>query len=107
MPARLVSFLLLFLTLPLFSQQASTAARVDQWIWSRGKMMEADAPPELDARAARLEAIHHDAEKLASLGVSLQSDLHQLQQGLLSKDLTQNLKKVETLSKRLRKEVGQ
>jgi hypothetical protein len=44
---------------------------------------------------------------IARLSASLQSDLHQLQQGVLSKDLAQNLKKVEKFSKKLRKEVRQ
>jgi hypothetical protein len=38
---------------------------------------------------------------------SLQSDLHPLRKGLLTKDLAPNLKKMETLSKKLRQEVGQ
>lgn len=108
MLSRLASFsLLFFLTVPLFSQQAGMGNRVDQWIWSRGKMMRADTPPELDTRAVRLEAMHRDADELSALSVSVQSDLQQLQHGLLPKDLDQKLRKMEKLSKRLRGEVGQ
>jgi hypothetical protein len=105
MPARLVSLFLLFLTVPLFCQQGAVVARTDQWIWSRGKMMKSDTPPDLNQQAVRLAAIHQDADDLAALSTSLQSDLQQLQKGMLSKDLTEKLKKVEKLSKRLRQEV--
>ena len=106
MPTRLVStfLLLLLIACPLSGQKASTSG-VDQWIWSRGKMMKADTPPELDTRAARLQAIHQDAQELSSLAASLQSDLQQLQKGMLAKDLEQKLKKTEKLSKKLRQEI--
>jgi hypothetical protein len=41
------------------------------------------------------------------LSAALQSDLQQLQEGLLAKDLAQNLKKVEKLSRKLRQEEAQ
>ena len=56
--------------------------------------------------AARLEAIHHDAAEFSTLSASLQSELQQLQRGLLSKDLEQKLKRMEKLSKKLRQEVA-
>ena len=68
--------------------------------------MRREAAPELDTRAARLEAIHHDAVDLSTLSASLQSDLEQLQKGMLAKDLAQKLKKVEKLSKKLRQEMS-
>jgi len=37
----------------------------------------------------------------------MQSDLQQLQKGMLSKDLSDKLKKMEKLSKKLRQEVAQ
>lgn len=37
----------------------------------------------------------------------MQSDLSQLRKGILSKDLAQNLKKMEKLAKKLRQEVSQ
>jgi len=55
----------------------------------------------------RLQAIHEDAEHLSALSISLQSDLQQLQKGMLTKDLAENLKKIEKLSKKLRQEVAQ
>ena len=37
----------------------------------------------------------------------MQPDLNQLRKGVLSKDLAQNLKKMEKLAKKLRQEVAQ
>jgi hypothetical protein len=54
----------------------------------------------------RLQVIHEDAEHLSALSISLQSDLQQLQKGMLTKDLAENLKKIEKLSKKLRQEVA-
>jgi hypothetical protein len=108
MPTRLVSLpLLLLLCLPLFSQRTGMSNRVDQWIWSRGKMMGAGSPAGIDPGAVRLKAIHDDAQELSSLSSSMQADLQQLQNGLLAKDLVKKLRKIEKLSKRLRQEVGQ
>jgi hypothetical protein len=107
MPTRLVFVLLVFLTVPALTQQSTLAWRASQKVWSRGQPMRADSPPELDPRAANLQAIHHDAEELTKLSASLQANLQQLQKGLLAKDLAQNLKKVEKLSKKLREEVAQ
>jgi len=53
----------------------------------------------------RLQNIHEDAQHLSALSISLQSDLQQLQKGMLTRDLAENLKKIEKLSKKLRQEV--
>jgi len=104
MSTRLVFVVLIFLAVPLCSQQ--TAMQTQQRIWARGQGMRPDSPPELDTQAARLEAIHHDAADLSTLSGSLQSDLQQLQKGMLAKDLAQKLKQIEKLSKKLRQEVA-
>jgi len=107
MPTRPVALLLVFLTIPALSQQSAVQEQVSQRIWARGQMMRPDSMPQLDPRAARREAIHQDAVELAGLNSALQSELTQLQKGVLDKDLAQNLKKVEKLSKKLRQEVEQ
>jgi hypothetical protein len=104
MSVRLVSVFLILLAVPVLSQQTSMQ-QTQQWVWSRGQMMRPDSPPELDPRAARLQAAHRDAADLYTLSASLQSDLAQLQKGLLAKDLPRKLKQVEKLSKRLRQEM--
>jgi len=68
--------------------------------------MNSDPIPQLDAEAVRRRAIHDDAQELASMSAALQADLQQLQKGILAKDLSQDLKKVEKLSKKLRQEVA-
>lgn len=65
-----------------------------------------EPPRDLDSRAFKLQAIHEDAQNLSALSAQLQSDLQQLQKGMLAKDLTQNLKKMEKLAKKLRQEVA-
>jgi hypothetical protein len=65
-----------------------------------------EPPHDFNSATFRLQAINHDAQDLAKLSAELQSDLRQLQRGLLSKELAQNLKKMEKLSKRLREEVS-
>jgi hypothetical protein len=104
MSVRLVSVFLILLAVPVLSQQ-SNMRQTQQWVWSRGQMMRPDSPPELDLRAAQLQAIHHDAADLSTLSASLQSELAQLQKGMLAKDLPQKLKQVERLSKKLRQEM--
>lgn len=75
--------------------------------WSLPPAIRPEPPNESDLRSLRLESIHRHAQELTALSISVQSDLQQLQKGLLSKDLAENLKKMEKLSKRLRQEMGQ
>jgi hypothetical protein len=105
MSVRLVSVVLVLLAVSVFSQQSTVIQHTQDRVWSRGQPMRPDTPPELDPRAAILEAIHHDAADLSVLSASLQSDLEHLQKGMLAKDLGQKLKKMEKLSKKLRQEV--
>lgn len=64
-------------------------------------------PPTVNSQALRLQAINQDASELSTLSASMQPDLNQLRKGVLSKDLAQNLKKMEKLTKKLRQEVAQ
>jgi hypothetical protein len=106
MPARLVSLLLVLLAVPAVSQQSSIEARISQRIQDHEQKIErVMTAPKLDARAARLQATHHDAEELSALSASVQSDLQQLRKGLLAKDLDEKLKKMEKLSKKLRRDM--
>lgn len=65
-----------------------------------------EPPRDLNSPAFHLQAINQDAQELAALSASLQSDLLQLRKGMLTKDLTPNLKKMEELAKKLRQEVS-
>ena len=106
MSCRLVLLCLTVLSVPLLSQQQNIAAQDQTWVWGRAKIMNADPIPQLDAEAIRRRAIHDDAAELSTLSTALQTDLLQLQKGVLPKDLAQDLKKVEKLSKKLRQEVA-
>jgi hypothetical protein len=106
MSRRLGSLCLVILAIPLFSQQQNIDAQSQTWVWGRAKTMNSDPIPQLDPEAIRRKAIHDDAEALSTLSVALQSDLQQLRKGVLPKELAQDLKKVEKLSKKLRQEVA-
>jgi len=106
MPTRLIGILLLLLAVPGLPQQ-DNRMRISQAIWNRGQPMRPDSVPELNSEAYRLQAIYKDTEEFSALSTSLQTDLQQLQKGVLVKDLNQRLKKMERLAKRLREEVAQ
>jgi hypothetical protein len=74
-------------------------------IWA-SRQIRPEPPRDIDTRAARMQSIHRDAEELSGLNASLQSELQQLQKGMLSRDLAEHLKKIEKLSKKLRQEVA-
>jgi hypothetical protein len=104
MSIRLVpALLLLLLVLPASTQQSMpTRAREQMWA---DRTIYPEPPAQVDVRAARILNIHRDAEQLSALNLSVESQLQQLKKGMLPKDLAQNLKKMEKLSKRLRQEV--
>jgi hypothetical protein len=57
--------------------------------------------PQIDATA-----LQREAKELLDLSQSVQPDIESLKRGLLSKDLTDKLKRIEKLSKRLRSEIA-
>ncbi len=106
MAARHISLLLFLLSLPAPGQQTSLQTRINQRVSQREEQIsQVSASPAPDVRAARLAALHHDASELSVLSISVQSDLQKLQQGMLVKDLNENLKKLEKLSKKVRREI--
>jgi len=103
--ARVAFLSLVFLTIPVLSQQSTMNQRVPGGNWSP-PIVRPEPPRELNSPAFRLQAINQDAQELSALSASLQSDLLQLRKGMLTKDLTPNLKKMEKLAKKLRQEVS-
>ena len=96
------------LTVPALTQQSGMITpQLPGRNWTLAPSVRPEPPREADLRAIRLQAIHEDAEHLSALSMSLQSDLQQLQKGMLTKGLAENLKKIEKLSKKLRQEVAQ
>jgi hypothetical protein len=61
-------------------------------------------PDEIRARVNNAQ-LQKDAQELAALCSSLETDLAGLKQGMLGKELLERLKRVEKLSKRLREEL--
>ena len=103
MGVRLVLVSVLFFAAPAVAQQSK--------IYPMSPYTMKDARPEplgeADLQVVRIQEIRHDVQELFSLSATLQSDLQQLQKGMLSKELGQHLKKMEKLSKKVRQEVGQ
>ena len=107
MPIRLGLLLFLFLAVPAVNQQTSLPQQINQHIQAREDQISQieKSPNEPDAAAALRLAVHHDAEELSVLDVSVQFDLQQLRNGILTKDLNDKLKKMEKLSRKLRREM--
>jgi hypothetical protein len=103
---RLVFLLVFLLAVPAVSQHSTMQSQINRSVEQRQQQIsQVSAAPEPDTKAVRLQALIHDANELSALSASVQSDLRQLQSGLLVKDLHDHLKKMEKLSKRLRQEM--
>lgn len=63
--------------------------------------------PSRPGPARRVDAIQlrHDADELARLEQTIQAEIAEAQRGVVPKDLSANLKKIQKLSKRLRGEL--
>lgn len=106
MPTRTVPLFLFLLTVSAFSQQTNMQARIAQRVDQREqRTSQVVVAPTPNLQAARMLFLHRDASELSALSESVQSDLRQLQKGVLVKDLNENLKKLEKLSKKVRREM--
>ena len=106
MLTRSFSLLLLLTAVSAAGQKANIQTRIAQRVDQREhQISQVVVPPRPDLKAARLQALHQDANELSTLSESVQSDLRQLQKGFLVKDLNENLKRLEKLSKRVRREI--
>jgi hypothetical protein len=104
MSTRLVPVLFLLLVVLPASTQQTMPTRAREQTWAE-RNIRPEPPAQVDVRAARILSIHRDGEELSALNLSVESQLQELRKGMLPKDLAQNLKKMEKLSKRLRQEV--
>jgi hypothetical protein len=67
-----------------------------------------DMPPPLNQRGpVDVVKLKRDAEELASLAQSLPPAIDQTSKGLLPKDLSEKLKRIEKLAKQLRSQISQ
>ena len=65
-----------------------------------------DMPPPLNQRASIDPAkLRHDADELAALAQSIPPEVDQTTKGLLPKDLSEKLKRIEKLAKQLRSQL--
>ena len=107
MPTRLLLLGFLLIGLPALSQQAPPIQRqIQQRVDQReDRISRVIAEPAVNEQAAKMLVVRQDANELLALSASVQSDLQRLQQGVLVKDLNNNLKKMGKLSKKLRQEI--
>lgn len=67
-----------------------------------------DMPPPLNQRASIDPAkLKHDADELAALAQSVPPEVDQTAKGILPKDLSEKLKRIEKLAKQLRSQISQ
>jgi len=65
-----------------------------------------DMPPPLNQRASIDPAkLRHDADELAALAQSIPPEVDQTTKGILPKDLSEKLKRIEKLAKQLRSQL--
>jgi hypothetical protein len=96
----------------LFSAPAMLAQRPGAPSLNQAEQAEAksqkDMPPPLSQRGAiDVVKLQRDAEELASLAQSVPPEIDQTSKGLLPKDLTEKLKRIEKLAKQLRSQISQ
>ena len=69
-----------------------------------------DNPPKAQVTAERKPAyppqLQRDAKELAKLAQLIPAEIHQMESGVLPKDLDRQLKRIEKLSKQLRREIS-
>ncbi len=64
-------------------------------------------PPAFQRGAINLDKLKHDASELASLADSVPPEIDQTTKGVLPKDLSDKLKRIEKLAKQLRSQLAQ
>lgn len=64
-------------------------------------------PPILTSAHLDLAKLRQDADELASIAQTIPLDVASIQRGMLPKDMTEKLKRIEKLSKHLRSQIGQ
>jgi len=109
MPIRLpfatASILFFALTSPcLSSQQGINNPPGRQEVEKHPLVLEAPTGPQ--PRRLNVAEVRHDAMELATLAQSLPSEIEQVTNGTLPKDLNQKLKRIEKLSKSLRSQIA-
>jgi hypothetical protein len=105
--ARLVSSLLVFLFTPLlFAQGRPIPPGLSQANQAEAQG-ERNVPPPLNQRPATdVAKLRREADELATLAQSVPPGVDQATRGILEKDLTEKLKRIEKLAKELRSEIS-
>ncbi len=97
---------ILFCASPMLAQRPG-APSLNQGEQAEAKSQR-DLPPPLNQRVPiDVVKLKRDAEELAALAQSVPPEVDQTSKGLLPKDLTEKLKRIEKLAKQLRSQISQ
>lgn len=104
-------FLLTLFCVPLLSicspAQTSIGRGIDQAQQAEAQS-ERNVPPPLNPRRTiDLAKLRHDADELAALAQSVPPEIDQTTKGVLPKDLTEKLKRIQKLAKQLQSQISQ
>jgi LAS superfamily LD-carboxypeptidase LdcB len=106
---KILAFSVLYLSLVAAFNPAQEAKRVPKGIREADKaeeQSEKSIPPPQVSTHRNQQQLQQDAKELAKLAESIPTDIEQVSRGVLPKDLSARLKKIEKLSKRLREELS-
>ena len=106
---KLTLLALFFCTLPLaICAHAQTVSRgIDQAQQAEAQSERNVPPPPVPRRTIDLAKLRHDADELATLAQSVPQDINQTTKGVLPKDLSEKLKRIQKLAKQLQSQVSQ
>ena len=112
MKLSLLAFLLAFLLALLLSAAAAQAQRPGPPGMRQADQAEAQherniPPPPNPRRTIDFDKLKRDADELAALAQSVPSGIDQTAKGVLPKDLSEKLKRIEKLAKGLRSQITQ
>jgi hypothetical protein len=99
-------FFVLFTASPVLTQTDPRSPGVRQGEQAQAQA-EKDIPPPIQPRLhLDLAKLRQDADELARIAQTIPPDVASIQRGLLPKDMSEKLKQIEKLSKRLRSQIN-
>jgi hypothetical protein len=101
-----VSFLYLSLVVAALTQEAKRVPKGIREADKAEEQFEKSIPPPQVSVHRNPQQLQQDAKELAQLAASIPPDIEHVSRGVLPKDLSARLKKIEKLSKRLREELA-
>jgi len=86
--------------------QTSIGRGIDQAEHAEAQSERNVPPPPVQHRTLDLARLKHDADELAALAQSVPQDVNQTTKGVLPKDLSEKLKRIQKLAKQLQSQIN-